>query len=142
MDISHLGTKNIAEEGKWFRVELYGEKQDFWINVLGDDSDKCQHFQYKMLKKVNAGTTDKKLNDEVIDELKDIDIESAVVRINGITGGTDKPDKKEPVILNGRTIGNNADDYRYLLEQIPALKKWIANKAAERSNFLSKTKRD
>jgi hypothetical protein len=42
MDIDNLVTQDNAEAGVWMRVELYGRKQNFELNIFGNDSDAVQ----------------------------------------------------------------------------------------------------
>lgn len=141
MDISNLATQELSEDGKWFRVELYGEKQNLWVKLIGGDSDKVQKFQRKQFKKLNANAgKDKKIDDDTLDELLD-DVENAVLRIQSMAYGEDKPDLKEPLELCGQVVSNDDASYRFVLEKIPALKKWIVDKSNERMNFLSDRKK-
>lgn len=138
MDFSNLATKTNADLGKWFNVELYGERTELWLNILGADSDKVQKMQRAQFKKLSASSgNNKKMDDDTIDELLDADIDSVVCRIAGIAAGKDAPDKSEPVELNGKTLGNDEESFRYLITEIPAIKKFIVENSNERKNFLS-----
>lgn len=144
MDLSNLVTQNNAEEGKWFRVVLYGERQNFWLNLIGADSDRVQKHNREQFKKLkNAQNNKNNITDAVLDEMLDSGIDSIVLKINGICGGVldeetgdYKMDKKEPVTILDRTLGNDETSYRFLLEKIPALKQFINEITNERSNFL------
>ncbi len=151
MDISRLATKDSANEGRWFTVILYGEEQDFQLNILGDDSDAvAEYIRDKLKKNADKSYSKSKTNrvtDEEIDELLDMSRKDILIRINGIRGL--KRDSKgkiishdEPVVLFDRKIKNNDTDFAFLIEEIPALKGFIADISRERTNFLSDRKKN
>ena len=140
MDLSCFATKDTADAGKWFQVELYGKKQDFDLLIYGSDSDVVADFTRKQMKKYDIMGTytgkNKSLDDEDIDELLD-SVESFVCRIGGIRTHSNH---EEPVTLGNRTLTNDAESYTYLVTQIPALKTFVLEKSGERKSFLPEMK--
>lgn len=139
MDLGKLSTLNSSNEGVWVQVELYGEKQDFELCILGEDSDKVFEFTKNKLKKlrknVKGGELD--LDDEAMENILDTANEDVVVRLNGIRSldGTD-------VTLNGKTLKNDEKSYTMLVENIPAIKEFITGISKDRTNFLLKEKKN
>lgn len=155
MDISNFSSKKTADLGKWFKVVLYDDVDcGFWLNILGDDSDTVQAHGKEQFKKLSAKANGaKKVDDDTIDEILNSDIENVIVRLNGIAGNKtteikegrkvkiiDEPDVNDKVILFDRELNNDVASYSYLIEQIPAIKKFVLDKAKERTNFLFQKK--
>jgi hypothetical protein len=150
MDISQFNTKDNADTGLWFPVELYGKPADFDLLILGDDSDIIQqHSRARMKKLKNLATREKKskdneFDDETIDEMLESSDEDVIVRIAGIRGW--KVERKgsrvisqvpELVTFNGKELGNDKESYKLLISKIPAIKEFVLSKARDRTNFLS-----
>jgi len=145
MEINNLVTQDLANEGVWTPVTLYGKPADFDLLILGDDSDAVQQHGRKATKKLKSSSTgknnDTELDDETIDELLE---ELVLVHIAGIRGwnverkGSKEISKKpEPVTLNGAELKNDRDSYKLLISKIPALKEFVLKVARDRTNFLS-----
>jgi hypothetical protein len=140
LDISDLVTQNNAESGVWTRVELYGKKQDFELNILGNDSDAVQKFNREQVKKMrrNAG---KEPDDEAVDALLDVSDEGVLVRIAGIRGLTFDGKHKEitgheSVTLEGTELENDRKSYQLLIGKIPAIRDFVLKISGDRVNFL------
>ncbi|MDR1250144.1 MAG: hypothetical protein LBK63_12695 [Treponema sp.] len=140
MELDNLVTQNNAEAGVWTQVELYGKKQDFELNILGNDSDAVQKFNREQVKKMrrNAG---KEPDDETMDALLETSDEAVLVRIAGIRGLTfDKEHKEitgqESVTLEGTALQNDQKSYRLLVKKIPAVKDFVLKISGDRANFL------
>jgi hypothetical protein len=155
MELNQLVTKDNADSGVWFPVELYGKSADFDLLILGEDSDVVQkHTRQTMKKMRNIATTETKnkkeeLSDEVIDELRGVGDEAVVIRIAGIRGWKierkgikEKSREPEAVTLNGVEIKNDIESYRLLISKIPAVKDFVLNIARDRTNFLSEPSRN
>lgn len=154
MDISNFSSKKTADTGKWFKVVLYDNVDcGFWLNILGDDSDTVQAHGKEQFKKLSSKAGNKKVDDETINEIFNSDIENVIVRLNGIAGNKkteikegkkikyiDEPDVNDKVILFDRELNDDSVSYAYLIEQIPAIKKFVLDKAKERTNFLFQKK--
>jgi hypothetical protein len=142
MDITSLVTRENAEAGVWTRVELYGRKQDFEINIRGGDSDAVQKHARAQMKKLRLNAGKSELDDEAIDNALELNDEGVLVRIAGIRGlQFDKKHKEilgyEPVILEDRELKNDEASYRFLIERIPAIKDFVLKISGDRTNFLS-----
>jgi hypothetical protein len=142
MDITNLVTQDNAETGVWARVELYGHKQDFELNIRGGDSDAVQKYTRERMKKMrlNAGKTT--LDEEAIDDVFELSDNGVLVRIAGIRGlQFDKKHKEitgyEPVVLEGRELKDDKASYQFLIEKIPAVKDFVLKISGDRTNFLS-----
>jgi hypothetical protein len=136
MDVTNLITQDNAETGVWARVELYGQKQDFELNILGDDSDAVQKFNRAQAKKMRLTGGKSRIDDEAFDAVFELSEEGVLVRIAGIRGlQFDKKRKEaigyEPVMLEGK------ESYRLLIEKIPAIKDFVLKISGDRTNFLS-----
>jgi hypothetical protein len=147
MDITNLVTQDNAEAGVWTRVELYGKKQDFELNILGNDSDAVQKHIRAEMKRVRLNAGKEKLDDEIIDNAFDSGNEGILVRIAGIRGlQFDKKHKEivgyETVILEGRELKDDKESYRFLIEKIPAIKDFVLKVSGDRTAFLSKPSGD
>jgi hypothetical protein len=142
MDITGLVTRDNAEAGVWTRVELYGRKQDFELNILGDDSDTVQKFNREQMKRIRLNRGKPELDDETFDFVFDTNDEGVLIRIAGIRGlRFDKKRKEilghEPVILEGKELKDDKASYRLLIEKIPAIKGFVLKISGERTHFLS-----
>ncbi len=131
MDLGKLVTKDKADEGVWFQVELYGKKQPFEVKILGDDADRVRIYSREKLRgvKVEKDTT---LEKAVVDELLDSGDEDCLVRLCGI-----RALDKEPLMLGKTELKCDEASYKLVLEKIPALRDFILAKSKERTNFLS-----
>jgi hypothetical protein len=143
MDISELATQENAEAGVWTRVELYGRKQAFELNILGDDSDTVQKYIKAQMKKLRFNNGKVALDDEIIDDVFEPRTEGVLVRIAGIRGlQLDRKRREilgyEPVILEGRELKNDKESYQFLVERIPAIKEFVLKISGDRTNFLLK----
>jgi len=152
MKLDNLVTQDLANEGVWTEVYLYGKPADFDLLVLGDDSDVVQQYGRKSLKKLKAvinkssKNNDTEFDDETVDDLVDSNDEAVIVRIAGIRGWMverkgSKVISKEPakeIEIKGRLLTNDKESYRYLIEKIPELKGFVLKVARDRTNFLSK----
>lgn len=141
MELSTLATSKNEKEGKWFRVELYGKKQDFALKLLGSDSDEVISFQRDKIRNLNiSGKTYEEMNDDEIEELIEMGNENAIIRIAGISSikvtrkGWELTDV--PVTMNGEELKNDEKSYKKLIENIPAIKDFIFNISKKRDNFL------
>jgi len=155
MDISNFSSKKTSDTGKWFKVVLYDNVDcGFWLNILGDDSDVVQSHGKEQFKKLSAKAGNgKKVDDNTIEEILNSDVENVLVRLNGIAGNKkteikegrkvkfiDEPDETDKVILFDKELNDDSVSYAYLIEQIPAIKKFVLDKAKERTNFLFQKK--
>lgn len=131
MNLGNLVTKDKANEGVWFQVELYGKKQPFEVKILGDDADAVRNYSRDKLRgvKVERDTT---LEKAVVDELLDSGDEDVLIRLCGI-----RAMDKEPLMLGKTELKCDATSYKLVIEKIPALKDFIIAKSKERTNFLS-----
>jgi hypothetical protein len=141
MDISGLATRDNAESGIWFTVELYGVERDFQLRIRGNDSDPVQKFTRDRLRKSLERPQGKKVTDADISEVLELDEGNVLSRIAGIRGV--KRDKKgeivsydDPVSLLGRELGDKEEDYRFLIEKIPAIKDFVLKISNDRACFL------
>lgn len=139
MELGNLVTKDGANEGKWFQVILYGQKQNFDIKILGEDSDVVQNYNRAKLRKmknaVKKGSSNlNDIDDDTMEELLDSADENVIVRIDGLrTHGNEE----EPLTIGKKVLKNDKESYRLLIENIPAIKDFVLNKSNERTNFLS-----
>ena len=150
MDIDNLVTQDLANEGVWTPVILYGKPADFDLLILGDDSDAVQQYGRKASKKLKSvmakayKSSESEFDDETVDELADSSDEAVLVRIAGIRGwkverkGSKVIDKQpEPVRYNGVEINNDEKSYKLLISKIPAIKEFVLKVAKDRTHFLS-----
>ena len=143
MEISNLVTSDNEKNGKWFQVELYGKKQNFALNILGDDADEVVKFARNRIREI-AKNNEKKyaeMTDNEMDDYEGLADDNVIVRLNGISSiktklGSDFELIDEPVTLQGRELKNDEESYRFLIEKIPALSMFILNTSRKRSNFL------
>jgi hypothetical protein len=147
MDLSTLATKDTADTGEWFTVELYGKEQDFQLKILGDDSDAVSDYLKGRIKKTANRTEKKKLTDEDIDDVVNMDKENVLVRLAGIRGlKRDEAGKivsyDEPVVWEDREIKNTPTDYAFIIDNIPEIKTFVLRVSKDRTNFLSQGKKN
>lgn len=147
MDILNLSTVKNEKEGKWFRVELYGQEQPFALKLLGSDSDRVIAFQRDQIRKIKSINKEyDELSDEELDEFFELNDDAIIIRINGISSisyerrafGKAKweLDESEPVTIGDTVLKNDEESYRLLIEKIPAIKDFILEKTKDRANFL------
>ena len=145
MDISNLVTQNLAEEGKWFRVELYGQEQDFWAKIKGADSDAVQQFKREQFKKLNKLKRNKnnEFEEDALDEFLDNNLEDVVVRLCGLASDVKgSPDETEPLVMKGIQLKSDTRSYKIICEKIPEFKEWVLKKSNERLDFLPPMKKN
>jgi hypothetical protein len=151
MELDNLVTQDLADNGVWSPVMLYGKPADFDLLILGEDSDIVQQYSRKSLKKIKSfmgrtARSDKiELDDEAIDELADSSGEAVLIRIAGIRGwdverkGSKEISRKpEKVTLGGVELKNDRASYALLIKKIPAVKEFVLQVSGDRANFLSK----
>lgn len=131
-NIGRAVTKDRADEGVWFPLELYGETFPVSIKLYGTDSDiVIQHAKDRLRNLRNRKNKDSE-ND--FEELIESTEEDVLIRIAEIKSDDDDP----KIWLDEKTeIENNIYGYKLLLEKIPAIKDFILRKSNERKNFLS-----
>jgi hypothetical protein len=152
MDIANLSTKNTADSGKWFQVELYGRKCPFDLKILGSDSDAVQKYNRKRLRnelftKIQTGKF-QEISEAEYEEIDSLSDEAVIVRLVDIRGYKYAPEDKkqripagyEPVELFDRAIKAKKEDFQYLIDQIPAIKDFVLEKSRQRENFLLERK--
>lgn len=145
IDLASFATQEKADEGVWFPVRLYGKQVPLAILVYGDDSDVVAQYNREKIRKMKVGKNGAaELDSETIDELLDSADDNVVIRIGGISAYDlkKKENTDEPVVLFGKTLGNDKKSYRLLIEKIPAIKQFVLEKSGERTNFLSGRKAD
>lgn len=139
-DLSCFATQEKANEGEWFPVKLYGKKLPLAVLIYGDDSDVVTKYNRDRIRKMKIGRNGQaELDDDAVDELLDSADDNVIVRIGGISSYDWKKGENtsDPIVLFEKTLTNNAKSYRFLIENIPALKQFITEKSGERTNFLS-----
>jgi hypothetical protein len=149
MEIDNLVTQDLANEGVWTPVVLYGKPADFDLLIRGDDSDVVQQYGRKAMKKLKKAMVKSpnavEFDEETVDELTEDADEAVVTRINGIRGW--KVERKgskelgrepEAVTLGGTELKNDTASYKLLISKVPALKEFVLKTARDRTNFLSK----
>lgn len=129
-----LVTKENADDGVWFRVVLYGKEQPFSVKLLGSDSDVVINYAKEKLRKLKNKKTDEDESLEVLFDTKDEDV---LIRICEL-----RTEDGEPIVIGDREIKNTKEDYRFLIEKIPAIKEFVLEKSNERKNFLLQKKKD
>jgi hypothetical protein len=152
MDIANFSTKNTADSGKWFQVELYGRKCPFDLKILGSDSDAVQKYNRKRLRnelfgKIQSGKFNE-ISDAEYEEIDGLSDESVIVRMVDIRGYQYAPEDNkqrtrlgyEPVVLFDRELKATPKDFQYLIDQIPAVKDFVLEKSRQRENFLLERK--
>lgn len=143
-DLSAFATKDNADEGVIFPVKIDGMKLPIALKIYGDDSDVVKQYDRNRLRKMEFGK-DGKLDKEVMEELLDSADESILIRIGGLWSydwKKEQVDEKDPVILNGQTLGCDKKSYKLLIENLPAIKDFVTEKAKDRVNFLSEGKKN
>ena len=145
-DLSAFATKEMADEGVIIPVKLGGNKLPLAIKVYGSDSDVVKQYERAKIRKLGIGKKNKKeLDEDDIEELLDDQDEAVLVRIGGIYSYDWKKKtvvENDPVILFGKTLGNDHSSYAYLAEKMPAIKEWILEHSNDRENFLSAGKKN
>ena len=143
-DLSAFATKDNADEGVVFPVKIDGRKIPIALKIYGDDSDVVKTYERNRLRKMEFGK-DGKLDKEVMEELLDSADDSIIIRIGGLWSydwDKQKVDELDPVILKGQTLGCDKKSYKMLIENLPAIKEFVTEKAKDRSNFLSEGKKN
>jgi hypothetical protein len=138
MILDTFSTKDNADSGVWKDLVLYGKKTGVEICILGNDSDVVQKFNREQVKKIRISAGKTELDDEAVDSVLDSSDDGVLVRITGIR--SKKPD--DPLVLLGKTIGNDETSLRFLIEKIPAVKDFVLKVSNERTNFLSERKKN
>jgi hypothetical protein len=151
MELNQFVTKDLADEGVWTPVELYGKPADFDLLILGDDSDTVQKYERKSLKKLKVvmdaakKSKEAEFDDETVEEFSNSSDEAVLVRIAGIRGwkverkGSKVISKEpEPVTYNGVELKDEPESYKLLISKIPALKQFVLKVSGDRTNFLLK----
>ncbi len=145
-DLSGFATKKEADEGVVLPVKIKGKKLPLAIKLFGGDSDVVKEYERSKIRKLGLGKKGKNdLDDDDIDELLDSQDDAVLIRIGSVYSyDWDKEEivKDDPVELFGRVIENNKASYKFLIENIPALKEWILENSNERDNFLSVGKKN
>lgn len=147
MELLNLCTQENANEGKWFQLVLYGQKQEIDIKIYGEDSDVVQDFQRMKLRKMksalkNGNETIASLDNDTLDEFLDSADDDVVIRIAGLRVHSKNGEKEEPITLNGVELKNDKKSYEILIKSIPAIKEFVLKKSKERTNFLSEKKKN
>jgi hypothetical protein len=150
MELGQFVTQDLAEEGVWTPVILYGKPADFDLLILGSDSDAVQQHSRQAMKKLkkvvkkSANDDKDEFDDEAVDELTESNDESVLIRIAGIRGwNVERKGSKEisrttePVTLGGVELKNDRKSYELLLKKIPAIKEFVSKVSETRTNFLS-----
>ena len=143
-DLSAFATKDNADEGVVFPVKINGMKLPIALKIYGDDSDIVKQYDRQKLRKMDFDKNGK-LDKEVMEDLLDSADEAIVIRIGGLWSydwKKEKIDESDPVILNGQTLGCDKKSYKLLIENLPAIKEFVTEKAKDRTNFLSAGKKD
>jgi hypothetical protein len=137
MNLDLLATKDNADTGVWTELVLYGEKTGVEICVRGNDSDAVQKYNREQMKKIRKSSGKTALDDEAIDTVLEIGDSGVLVRIAGIR--SKEPD--DPIVLMGRTIGDDEASLRFLIEKIPAIKDFVVKFAGDQTHFLAQGKK-
>jgi hypothetical protein len=137
MNLDQFSTKDSADSGVWTELVLYNKKTGVEICILGNDSDAVQKFNREQMKKIRISTGKTELDEDAVEAVLDSGDDGVLVRIAGIR--SKKPD--DPVVLLGKTIGNDEASMRFLIEKIPAIKDFVLKYSGERTNFLLKPSR-
>lgn len=144
MDISEFATQEKAESGVWFQCVVCGQRMPIELLIYGDDSDTVQKYQrdkFRSLKKATKKNNGD-IGDEQLDELLD-NTDDVVRRIGGIRAlDDDGTPTDEKVVLFGKTLTNDEESYRFLIDKVRDLKNFILEKSKERSNFLEGKKKN
>jgi len=143
-NLNCFATKENADSGVWFPVKLDGVKLPMALLIYGDDSDVVNEYNRDRLRKIKIGKNGTDIDEDTLEELLDNQDEGILVRIGGVSCYDWKKDERteEPLELFDKQIKCDKKSYRFLIEQIPALKNFIMEKSNERSNFLSEGKKN
>ncbi len=145
-DLSCFATKEKADEGVIIPVKIDGNKLPIALKIYGSDSDVVKQFERNKIRKLGIGKKGKKeLDEDDIEEPLDDHDEGIIFRICCIYSYDWKKKsvvENDPVVLFGKTLGNDHASYAYLVENMPALKEWITEKSNDRENFLSAGKKN
>lgn len=144
-DLSAFATKEKAEEGVILPVKIKGTKVPLAIKLYGSDADVVIEHDKEKLRKLGLGRKGKKdLDEDDLEELFESQDEDYIVKIGGVYSYDWKKKKvvDEPIVLFGREITNDEDSYRFLIENMPALKGWIKEQSDDRDNFLGERKKN
>jgi hypothetical protein len=149
MELDQFVTQDLANEGVWTPVFLYGRPADFDLLILGDDSDAVRLYERAALRKLRKAVSrqadESGYDDESLDGLTGANDEAVIARIAGIRGWKvarkgSKEIGREPeaVTMNGVELKNDAGSYKLLIAKVPALRDFVLKAAGNRTNFLSK----
>ncbi len=145
-DLSCFATKVKADEGVILPVKIGGTKIPLAIKLYGSDSDVVQEFERERLREVSVGIQGKnQIDEEKIDALLDKADDAVIVRIGGVYAYDWKAKKViegESVELLGTVIKDDEKSYRFLIENMPAIKDWVKENSNNRDNFLSVGKKN
>ena len=145
-DLSAFATKKQADEGIVIPVKIDGIKFPMAMKIYGSDSDVVVEHERAQIRKLQLSKKGKKdIDDDVIEELLDNQDEAVVIRIGGIWTYDWKKKavvNNEPLELNGKTLSCDEDSYRFLIEEMPAIKNWVMEQSNDRANFLSAGKKN
>jgi hypothetical protein len=153
MELDNLITQDLAEEGVWEPIVLYGKPANFDLKILGTDSDVVQKFVKQSMKKlrklVNQPSDNDEFNDDEVQELTDADDEAVLIRIADIRGwkvtksGLGKVERApEPVTIKGIELKNDRKSFKLLIQNIPEIKKIVLATSNKRVNFLADRKKN
>lgn len=147
-DLSELFTKDNADKGVWVQFVSLGKKWNMDVKILGSDADEVQLYNRQKVKEMQkhiniAGGRSVDLDDDAMDSILENKNEEALVRFIGIRKHDDKSalslkDQKVPIEKNAE----NEQIYANILFGMPALKDFIMRESGERTNFLSKGKKN
>lgn len=144
MDISEFATQEKAESGVWFQAEVCGQKMPMELLIYGDDSDVIQNHRKEKLRALKKAT--KKNNGDIADEQLDeiLDNTDDVIKCIGGVRALDENGKptSDKIELFGKTIENDEESYRFLIDKVRDLKNFILAKSKERANFLEGKKKN
>ena len=145
-DLSAFATKDNADEGVIIPVKINGTKIPLALKIYGSDSDVVVDYEKQKIRKLGIGRKGKKdLDEDDIEELIENQDEAVVIRIGGIYSWNWKKDcvvEDDPIVLDGKTLGNDTASYKYLVEKMPAIKEWVMTQSNDRTNFLSTGKKN
>lgn len=146
-DISELFTKENSNNGVWLHPIIFGKKYKFEVLVFGDDCDEVQEMSRQKLremrKKINISNKKGISIDDDDDSLFDDDgVDDILARFGGIRKSEGEPLKfgedEIPIIKTKES----EQIYRNILVGMDELQDWIRKESKDRSNFLSKGKKN
>lgn len=147
-DLSELFTKDNADSGVWVQFVSLGRKWNIDVKLLGNDSDAVQIYNRSKIKEMQkhiniAGGRSVDFDDDAMDSILENKEEEALVRFIGIR----KHEDKSALSLNGQEIPTEKTKecekiYENILIGMPALKDFIMKESGERTNFLSRGKKN